>query len=60
MQFFTVRQEWKAFARLAYPATLMDCCESFCWGFLTILAGLLPSGAAAVAAASVAMVGAAV
>ena len=48
-------QDWREFAKLAYPAALMDSCESFCWGLLGLLAGVLPEGAAAVSAVAVAM-----
>ena len=48
-------QGWLEFARLAYPAALMETAESLCWGGLSVFAGLLPEGADAVSAVAVAL-----
>jgi multidrug resistance protein, MATE family len=33
--------QWRAFAALAYPSCIMRCLESFCFGAMTVIAGVL-------------------
>lgn len=47
-------QDWRPYAKIAYPACFMECAESWCWGSMSILAGLLPNPARTVSSLSIA------
>ena len=46
-------QDWGEMARLAYPACVMKCIESWTFSGVLLVAGLLPGATVAVAAISV-------
>ncbi len=49
-----LRQRWRDYASLAYPATAMRCLAAWAVGGLTLAAGLLPDPDSAVASVAVA------